>query len=313
MSDAPFRVVPPIAVTNAMLVATDVPEADYAAIAATTTYAAAVAPADGSRVISTSTHSIYECILGFTTPGVPVAPELDPTHWLRVSATNRWKIFDLRNSSRTAQADNFYYRLQPGVAINTLDARGLVGCTSVRVRLTDPTYGVVYDQTVSTAPVPPASDWWSLYFGVWTAGAGRALFEDLPAFPNAELRIDFTGTSALAVGALVFGQVRAWGRGVQYGVRLGIQDYSTKDTNRWGDLDLVEGGFADRATFNVQIRNTEVDALKAFLATLRAAPALYIGSGLYEATSVLGIFKDFDILIPGPTWADCDINLLGTT
>ncbi len=313
MSDAPFRIVPSIAVTDAMLVATDVPEADYPAIAGTITYAAAVAPANGSRVISTSTHSIYECILGFTTPGVPVAPELDPTHWLRVSATNRHKLFDLRNSSRTAQADSFYYRLQPGVAITTLDARGLIGCTSVRARLTDPAYGAVYDRTVSTAPVPPASDWWSFYFGVWTAGAGRALFDDLPAFPNAELRVDFAGTSDLAVGALVFGQARTWGRGVKYGVRVGIQDYSTKDTNRWGDLDLVEGAFADRATFSVDIRKTEVDNLKAFLATLRATPALYIATGLYEAASVLGIYKDFDILIPGPTWADCDINLLGTT
>lgn len=303
-----LKVVPSIAVTDAMLVATDVPEADYAAWSGAVTYAV------DDRVIVTTAgvHSIYESVQAGNLNHAPPTLTTEDAWWIRVSATNRWKLFNLRNSSRTAQADSFYYRLLPGVAITTLDARGLVGCTSVRVRLADPTYGYVYDQTVSTAPVPPASDWWSFYLGIWTAGAGRALFEDMPAFPNAELRVDFAGTSELAVGALVFGQVLEWGVGIHYGVRVGIQDYSTKDTNRWGDLDLVEGAFADRASISVQIRNTEIDGLKDFLRTLRAAPALYIGP-LYESMSVLGIYKDFEILIPGPVESDCDINLLGTT
>jgi hypothetical protein len=308
-----FKVIKPLAVVDATLVATDVPEADYPVIANATAYIIKAGLTNGSRVISTTTHSIYECILAFTSATPAIAPDLDPAHWLRVSATNRWMLFDGRNSRRTAQATSCYYRLQPGVAINGLIARSLVGCLSVRQRLTDPVYGVVYDKTLATGPTPPGSDWWSFYLGIWSSGAPEAYFEDMPAFRNAELRVDFAGTSALAVGILAFGQKREWGLGVHYGAKVGIQDYSTKNTNQWGDFDLVQGPWADRASYTVLIKAGEVDAIKAYLADLRATPAYYRGCAVYQSTGVFGIYKDFDETIVGPTWTELDINLLGTT
>lgn len=305
MSDG-LTVLKPLAVTEAMLLATDVDENDYAAWNVATAYVV------GDRVILS--HSVYECFQAHTGKDPSVAA--NAAYWGRVSPTNRWKLFDLKHSSRTARASSLYYRLKPGAAISAVSARSLVGCNQVRVRLTDPAYGLVYDQTRDTSPIPPASDWWDWFFGAWD-DRQAAYFDDLPAFPNAELRVDFSGTSDLAVGALLFGQARGWGLGAKFGLRLGIQDYSRKETNTWGDLELREGAYADRMSFTLALPNDQIDAAKAFLTSLRAQPALYVVSQQlgqqYEALSVLGIYKDFDVLVPYPKESDVEFTLLGTT
>jgi hypothetical protein len=385
-------VVQPLEITDAMLVATDVPENDYGAWSSVGVYAAA------SRAISTVTHKIYQAVQELINPAVTfsnalrypagivvawvahrlaagatvvfsnsggalptgIAPATayyvrnpgtddfqlsatpdgalvayvdagtgthfastvamrDPTvaanrpeFWLEASPTNRWKLFDLANSTRTAKANSFYYEFALGVPIDTAYLGSIVGATAARALLTDPVYGVVYDETVDLTPLPLASDWFDWSFGQREIKV-QALFRELPPFPNAVLRVEATGGADLAIGSLVVGTGAEFGRGIAYGARAARATYSRREKNQFGDLDLVHRPSARTLQCVARIANTEIDALDAFLDPLDAKPILFIGYDGYAATTVLGIYQSYETLIPHAKDSDVSFDFLGFT
>lgn len=298
-----LTVVKPLTMTTAMLVSSSVPETDYAAWSSGTTYAL------GARVILTSTHKIYESLQATNLNHDPVT---SPTWWIEVSATNRWKVFDTSNSTQTAQATSISYRVTPSVAITSFAALNLTNATSIRIRLVDATYGTVYDKTTDLTAVQPEPEWWSWFFGLRVTPE-LSLATDLPAYPTADLFIDLTGGASLAVGVFLFGQARQVGLGVNLGANIGIQDYSRKETNEFGDTVLVQRAFSKRASFDMLLEKADVDPTASFFTSVRAIPCLWIGHKDYESLVVFGIYKDFQITIAYATYSDCTLDLEGLT
>ncbi len=303
MSDTSLLIVRPVQVTDAMLVSSTVPETDYAAWSSGTTYAL------GARVILTSTHKVYESLQASNTNHDPVT---SPAWWIEVGPTNRWRVLDTSNSTQTTQASSISYTLRPGEAINTVAVLNVSNATSVRVRLIDPTYGTVFDQTADFSRVPLASSWWAWFFGQKRAPT-QFVVSGLPSYPNADLVIDLVGSASLAVGVIVFGQEQRFGLTLRAGARVGIQDYSRRETNEFGDTTLVVRAYAKRAAFELVLESSQVDDLQNFLAEVRAVPCLWVGSSDYEAAVVFGFYKSFDILISYPTYADCNLEIEGLT
>jgi len=296
-----LTIIKPLVVAPAMLISTDVPEADYAAYSAATTYAS------GARVIDN--HLIYQSLQASNTAHTPAT---SPTWWVQVSATNRWKLFDLVNSSQTAQSTTMSYTVRPGTVVTAVAVVNMQSVFSIRVRMVSDAYGTVYDKTIERSRTPPGSGWWSWFFGRRTE-ALASYYADLPSFADAQIIVDFTGLTDMAIGTLILGTVTTWGLGVQAGVSLGIRDYSRKETNEWGDIVLTRRAYADKATFSLAITRAEVDPLKAYLAALRATPCLWIGSDAYTSTIVYGYYQEFEILIAYTYTADCNLTLEGLT
>ena len=111
----PLRVIKSITMTDGMLTATSVPENDHAAWSSGTTYAR------GDRVILTSTHKIYESLQAGNTGNNPTN---SPLWWVEVSPTNRWRCFDLSNTTQTVVDAADYYEITPGQAMATASAIG---------------------------------------------------------------------------------------------------------------------------------------------------------------------------------------------
>lgn len=298
-----LTVVKPIAVTPSMLVSTDVPEADYAEWAAGTTYAI------GDRVIVAAQHKIYQSAIA---GNVGKSPVTDRAAWLEVGATNRWKPYDKSVSSQVVQAGSISYRIKPGQAVTAGGVLNISGGTSLRVRLIDPTFGTVYDNTISLSRTPLAPGWWAWFFGERRAPT-QALLQDLPSYPGADILIDITGTAELAVGVILLGQARQFSMGVKLGARVGIQDYSRKERSEFGDVMVVERSFAKRASFSLFLTAEEVDSFHQFLSEVRATPCLWIGSRRYESTTLYGFYKSFDIVISYFSYSDCELELEGLT
>lgn len=305
MSISALTVVRPAAITPAMLVDTNVPENDYPEWSAATTYA------KDQRVIVAAQHKVYQSLADANTGNSPTAV-ITPAKWVEVGPTNRWKPFDKSVSSQAVHANAISYRLKPGMAITYLAALNLTGATSMRVRVVDPTYGPVYDKTLSLSRIPVAAGWWAWFFGERRAPS-QALFNDLPSFPAADVLIEIEGSEALAVGVLLLGQARSFSMGVRMGARVGIQDYSRKERTEFGDVVLVERAFAKRASFSMLLNASEVDSFQTFLASVRATPCLWIGSNRYESTTVYGFYKSFDIVISYYNYSDSELELEGLT
>lgn len=299
-------VVSPIEITQAMLLSTNVPETDYAAWSGATTYAL------NARVILTSTHKVYQSLQAANTNKNPVT---EPLWWIEVSPTNRWKLFDSSLTSATTQATNITYRIEPGQAINAVAALNVQNATEVNIKLYSPytgSPGLVYSETIDFNPLPTSPDWWSFFYGARLEQT-QVIKTDLPSYTDCILEIEFIGGATLSVAALLIGQQRAFGLGVKYGARVGIQDYSRKETNDFGDTILVQRAFAKRASFGMLVDKAEVDSLQNFLTSVRATVCLWIGSAEYEAMTIYGFYKNFDILINYPEHADCELDIEGLT
>ena len=301
----PLVVVSPLTITDAMLTSTNVAETDYSAWASGTTYALA------ARVILTSTHKVYESLQASNTNHDPTT---SPLWWVEVSPTNRWKALDTSVSTQTAKATSITYTLTPGQAVNTIALLNISGGNSVTISMTSALAGgaTVYTKTVDLSSIPIAPEWWVWFYGVKTAPT-QVILNDLPSYTDGVITISLSGTTSLALGLLMIGRQRSFGVGINYGARVGIQDYSRKEKNDFGDTVLVQRAFAKRANFDMQIPKAEVDLFQNFLSEVRATPCLWIGSTTYESTTIFGFYKNFDILISYPTFSDCSLELEGLT
>lgn len=296
-----LKVIKSITVTDAILTATSVAEADHATWLVGTTYAL------GDRVILN--HLIYESLQASNTGKAPATETL---WWAEVSATNRWKLFDLSSTTQTLIDAADYYEMTPGQAVNALALVNISGVLTVRVRLTDPSFGVVFDQTADLADVPSESSWYAWFFEPRTEQT-QFVVSDLPSYPNATLRVDLTSSGAAYVGAMVFGTQRSIGMGVQQGLRLGLQDYSRKERNDWGDTVLVQRAYAKRATVSMLLSNAELDNAYNLLVDLRATPCLWLISDNYTSLSLFGFFSNFEITIAYAQYSDVSLDLESLT
>lgn len=299
-----LTVVRPIEVTPAMLVSSSVPETDHPEWAAGTTYAT------GQRVIVLATHKVYQSTADGNVGNDPTAPV--SIKWVEVGSTNRWKAFDKSVSTQAKQATSISYRIKPGSAITSVNLLNLTGATSARVRVVAPGEVTVYDKTVALARTPVETGWWAWFFGDRRTPT-QVLLQDLPSYPTADILIDIEGTADLGVGVILLGQLRRFSLGVKMGARVGIQDYSTKSRNDFGDVIVVERAFAKRANFSMLLTAGEVDALHLFLSGVRATPCLWIATQRYESTTVYGFYKNFNIVISYAMYSDCDLELEGLT
>jgi hypothetical protein len=306
-------IVPPITITDSILVttgsppATNVPENDYAEWdggSPGTTYA------EGDRVILTSTHKIYESLQD---GNLNKDPTTETLWWIEVGPTNRWAVFDTSVSTQTQQPTNITYTLEPSVGFNSLAILNLTDATEINLTITSPSAGspgIVYTDTIDLGLTSPFSDWYNWFFGIRSRPT-QYITTTLPVYVDGVLEIEILGGTDLAVGVIAIGQQQRFGRGIRLGARVGIQDYSRKETNEFGEAILVQRAFAKKANFDLFIDKAEVDTLQNYLTSLRAVPVLWIGSTEYESTTVFGFYKNFDILLSYPEHADCELEVEG--
>lgn len=273
----------------------------YGAYSSGTTYAAL------DRVQDNTNHLIYESLVGSNIGNALT----DATKWVQVSMTNRWKMFDTSMTSQTTRPDSIVVDL---VSTQRVDSLALmdISAASVTITITDGVDGVVYNQTHDMVSDSGIGDWWS-YFYEPIIRKSDLLVMDLPSYVAASIDIVIEDAGAdVTCGTCVIGLQKIFGC-TQYGASVGIQDYSRKERNDWGDYVIVERAFNKRANFSIQIDNTAIDEMQKILATYRAVPIVYIGSDLYSSTWVFGFYKDFDIVIAYFNTSDCSIEIEGLT
>ena len=312
MSDAnAIKITEPITITDSILddsgspPLTNVPEDDHPEWNAGTTYA------DGDRVILTSTHRIYESLLGGNVGNDPTVVS-SPTYWIEVGPTNRWAAFDTSVSTSTVQANNITYTLVPGSPINMLAILNINNGTQATVTVNSPSQSPteIYSKTIDLGGLPVIVGWWNWFFGT-RIQTTQAIFDDIPPYTDAIVTVEILGGSDLSLGVILIGQQQLFGLGIKYGARVGIQDYSRKETNEFGDTILVQRAFAKRANVDLFLQKFEVDSLQRELSRIRATPVLWVLSNEYESTTLFGFYKNFDILISYPEHAECELEIEG--
>jgi hypothetical protein len=302
------KVIKPIVITDAMLTSSTVAENDYPAWASGTTFAT------GGKCISTVTHRIYESLKDANVGKDPtdIANRTgDSPWWLDIGPTNKLAMFDNVVGTVTTGTSPVTVVLRPG-SVSGLAMLELSG-RQAQVTMKDAPGGtVVYDRTVDLdgTIIESVFDW---FFAEFEQHADFVL-TDLPAqFSNCELAVSVSATTGSAgVGVLKVGTVVELGRTLA-GAKAGIMDFSGKERDTFGNTLIVERAYSKEASFDIVTDSTRFNKIFRTLASIRATPAVYIGteSAGYEPLIVYGFFKDFSITVEYFSHHLCSLEIEG--
>lgn len=289
-----MRLIKPVEITPAKLTNSNVPETDYPAWVAGS-YAL------GDRRIKD--HHIYESLAAANT-----ADPSDATKWLDVGFTNRWRMFDSKVESLTTNPGTIVFTIKPGAVVNSSALFNLKG-KSVTVSMVDPGEGEVYRKQISLVDAG-VTNWFDWFFEPIGRRTDLVVL-DMPAYGSASIVVTIdAGPEVAAAGHFVVGAVKQLGTAL-YGTSVGINDYSRKTTDDFGNTVVIQRSFSNRAEFDVALDTSEVTRVRRLLAELRATPLVWIGEETYEATILFGFYKDFQIVFSGPSVSDCSITVEG--
>jgi hypothetical protein len=299
-----MRIIRPLEVTPDRLLSSNVPEDDAPLWVSTATYTT------GEEVM----HELrmYEALVDVPAgvePGAEAVTESSPAKWLDLGAINRWRMFDDRVESQTAQEDTVSVSIRPGQVVNSLALLNL-DAISATVTMTDAVEGVVFEREESLVDAG-VTNWYDWYFSPIGRRSDIVVL-DMPAYGTADVSVTVNASSGeiAAVGHLVIGSVVDIGV-AQYGTNVGIIDFSRKERDVFGNTLIVERSFSKRAEFDVWLPNNSLGIVQRLLASLRTQPVVWIGEESLEGTIVFGFYRDFDITISGPEFSDAIINVEG--
>ena len=277
-----MKLIRPYTVTSANLTS-NVPET-VAEYAVSGTYAL------GFQVRSAATNRAYESLVS----GNSGNPLTDTSKWLDIGSTNRWAMFDTVNGTTTTAESPINVTVSVTGRADGLALLGITG-DSVQIIARNSDGVVIYDQTISLISDSGISSWYD-YFSEEIVYITDVVVTDIPLLTNPTLQVIITGAGTVSVGTMVVGQVRELG-GTVYGARAGIQDYSRKETDEFGNYTLVQRAFAKRSSSKIVCDNSEVDSIFNLLAEYRATPTIWIGSDAFRHTWLFGWARDWSIEI----------------
>ena len=260
----------------------------------------------GTRRYVLPTYDLYEVVVASTTDEPTDGYAKDVKTWDRVGKVNRYACFD-GNIGSVMTGTDLDMEIAPGsVIMNGMAFFNLSGA-GVRVTVTDPVDGVVYDETTTAIDNSGIANWFDWYFSpILPKPAGT--LTDLPLYGSATVRIRITG--AFTLGELVLGTLTEIGT-TGYGTQISIIDFSRKDRDTFGNAIVIRRAFANLVTYAVKVQTNRVAFVRDLLADRRATPTVYIGSDNHPATVVFGFYRDFTITLAGPSSSDCSIEVEG--
>lgn len=303
-----MKIIRPVEVTDAGLVATNVPENDYPEWTS-----GSYSQGDKVMITSGGYHRTYEALTAVT----DVFPPDNPDKWLDLGATNRWKMFDGRVGTSTESSaawpvgtgNGIQVDVVPGSVINSLALFGLYGDT-VTIEVIDPTDGVVYQRTITLVDNQGVTDWYA-YFFTPIERQEAVLLLDLPSYGTATLRVSIDKADEPArCGLLVAGMQYDLGD-THYGSGVGILDFSRKERDEFGNPEILEREFSRRGNFDLSVLSNRTDYIYRLLAKYRTKPLVWVGAEHRPSTHVYGYFRDFDIVLSGPRLTEITIDVEG--
>jgi hypothetical protein len=302
-----MNVIPPLAITDAMLTSSTISEPDTGETAWS---GASVAYILGDRRIRTTTHRIYECVSAHTSAASPL-PENDTTHWLDIGPTNKWAMFDTLRNSATVHTGSITAVITPGVRVDSIALLGMVA-NSVTITMTSG--GVTVYTYTADLNLREVSSWYDYFFRAFSTKPSIALF-DLPPYTNGVITVAATATSGNAeIGACVIGSYEYIGD-VSYDAESDVLNFSTVTRNFDGGTSaMVQRRNVPKTIQQILLDKSRVNRVRALRDSLNATPAVWAGledsdDGYFEALLILGFYKRFSINLKHPQHAILSVEL----
>lgn len=262
----------------------------------------------GAAIATTGVQSGVHTAIGSNNFNKPVT---NTTYWLDRGATRRWKCFD---GSVTSQTSNTTSIAMEFLASGRIDSVALlnISAATAQVTMTDAIDGIVFDETYNLTADSGITDWYAYFFEPIERTSDLTI-TNMPPYANATINVTLTDTgNTVLLGACILGFVKELGI-TEVGVKTGIQDYSIKTQDTFGNYTILQRAFRKTINFTIWLDPYEVDVLQNLLAGYRATPIVYIASDAYSSTVAYGFYKDFSIDIAYTNKSVCTVQIEGLT
>lgn len=303
-----MKVIKPTNITDAMFVSSTIPETDYTAWNAATSYTV------GTRVMRavSGVHRNFENLIAGVDATLPELATTGATpRWLDLGATLRWAMFDSKVGTVSSASLDLTTILTPG-SISGVAALNLTG-NSLQIKMKDTVGGsVVYDRTIELDGTAILSfyDW---FFEDYQQLSDVTL-TDLPSqYQNPELTFKLTASSGtVSCGTYTLGKTYTLGLS-QYGATVGIISYSVKSIDVYGNTVVIKRQNSKRNNLKLMTDKSMFSRTYKLLSDLDSVPCVYIGAEAigYEPMIVYGFWKDFSIDVSYPTMNLTNIEIEG--
>lgn len=153
----------------------------------------------------------------------------------------------------------------------------------------------VFDETRQLLDTSTVQTYFQYFTFDNTDYVDAAVFYNISAFAGYKINVTITAVSGgdAAVSIIGYGRRRVLGEMLQ-GTTPQIADYSTKETNVFGERVIVQRAYARQIEFNLAIPTNDYARVERILIPLRATPAIYYESEALENNLIVsGIYSDF--------------------
>ncbi len=237
-------------------------------------------------------------------------PDISPTWWYLIGSDNIHAAFDTAISTKSTATASMTLVIKPG----KVDSIALIdlSAATVKVSVTDPVEGTVFTGVSGLSDVE-SYDWWQYFFNDPIIRRTQIVFTDIPQYENALVTVLIEGDIAevVSIAQILLGQLNTLGE-TNYGAGTGIIDYSTKNTDEFGNTSFVKRAFSKRLNAQVVVLNSQFNRVQNLLYSIRATPVVWIASDdpIYEeALIIFGFYREFSTEIAYPSFSTCSLEI----
>ena len=148
-------------------------------------------------------------------------------------------------------------------------------------------------------------------------------YTDLP-LASGVMTITLTSSGTAKIGEIIFGDIEKLGL-TEYSPSISITDYSKKETDVFGNYQILQRAYSSRMSIDMWLPPALVDTLKRTLVLIRATPVVWIGAddpvptsptygeSMYSSMVIYGFYKSFNIVISSMNSSACSLEIEGLT
>lgn len=301
-----MQIIIPEYTTDVTLNSTNVAESEFPMYDQLNTYAIN----DMVIYIDTNKHWVVRSKVNGNIGNIPTGLASD-AFWVKVSETNRWKMFDLKTTSQTFNNDSIAVTL---IGINQVDSIALlnIDAATLNVTASDQFGATIYTNSQSLVSTEGVYDAYTYFFSP-IVRLTDVVLSDLPPYALASYEITLTDVGGVVkCGTCLIGKTIPLGS-TRYGMQIGTTDYSVKRADEFGDFTITERAYSKTLNASAYIENTLVNAQVNLLNRYRATPLVWIGSDQFSSSFIYGFYKDYQVIVQYATQSLVNLEIEGLT
>lgn len=231
--------------------------------------------------------------------------------WVQIKPTNYYAMLDARTDSQTTSDNDivmtFDIKNQNTFSLLNIKAQ------NINLSLYDNSVGAVtYSKDINTQDESGVIDFYSYCFSDFVF-TNSIYVDDFPLTQNGVLTVTASGDD-VKIGRLVLGKSYYIGD-TQFDMRLGIESYSTRSIDTFGNATLQQRGSVNIDSYTVQIPTTKVKDLMRTAKEYDAIPILFIADesadSIVENLLNFGYWTSFSMVLPNPVKSILSLSIKG--